>query len=214
MATRKHTKLAQPSAKNTSKKDDSTSSAEANASDVETQRDSEVNAMTQPEDSRQSDGSFSDIQEALRVAHPRGSREQPEEVTKRHRQKENIYRSSCARALVPWSLQALKDKSTGPPREVASTPQQRSPFLQGPVTGLRIMYPADECQSSLKHQQIHLCRTLHHWEKPTSRTWKYSSRSRSIIWKNDSPPGSNTVQATLVSIHPHEEVPTPTKLRL
>ncbi|KAF2550477.1 hypothetical protein F2Q68_00034504 [Brassica cretica] len=152
--------------------------------------------LTWREDSRQSDGSFSDIQEALRVAHPRGSREQPEEVTKRHRQKENIYRSSCARALVPWSLQALKDKSTGPPREVASTPQQRSPFLQGPVTGLRIMYPADECQSSLKHQQIHLCRTLHHWEKPTSRTWKYSSRSRSIIWKNDSPPGSNTVQAS------------------
>ena len=158
------------------------------------------------------------------MAHPRGSREQPEEVTKRHRQKENIYRSSCARALVPRSLQVLKDKSTGPPREVASTPQQRSPFLQGPVTGLRTMYPADECQSSLKHQQVHLRRTLHHWEKPTwvtrpeskscrplkykikvpnptrspsnrSRTCKYSSRPRSTIWKNDSPPGSNTVHA-------------------
>ncbi|WZZ61289.1 hypothetical protein YC2023_061396 [Brassica napus] len=39
------------------------------------------------EDSRQSDGSFSDIQETLRVVHLRGSRKQPEEVTKRHRQK-------------------------------------------------------------------------------------------------------------------------------
>ena len=48
MATRKCTKLAQPSAKNTSKKDDPTSSAEANTSDVETQSDSEVNATTQP----------------------------------------------------------------------------------------------------------------------------------------------------------------------
>ncbi|KAH0880093.1 hypothetical protein HID58_067487, partial [Brassica napus] len=62
-----------------------------------------------------------------------------------------------------------EDKSTGPPREVASTPKQRSPFLQGPVTGLRTLYPADECQSSLKHQQVHLCRTLHHWEKPTRK---------------------------------------------
>ncbi|KAH0906060.1 hypothetical protein HID58_037887 [Brassica napus] len=156
---------------------------------------------------KQSDESFSDIQETLRVAHPRGSREQAEEVTKRHRHKKNIYRSSCARALVPRSLQALKDKSTGPPREVASTPQQRSPFLQGLVTGLRTLYPADECQSSLKHQQVHLRRILHHWEKPTwvtrpeikscrplkykikvpnptrspsnrSRTWNYSSRPR------------------------------------
>ncbi|KAH0874814.1 hypothetical protein HID58_072176 [Brassica napus] len=122
------------------------------------------------EDSRQSDGSFGDIQETLRVAHPRGSREQPEEVTKRHRQKENIYRSSCVRALVPRSLQVLEDKSTGPVREVASTPQQRSSFLQGPDTGLRTLYPADECQSSLKHQQVHLRRTLHHWEKPTTRS--------------------------------------------
>ena len=49
MATRKRTKLAQPSAKKTSKKDDLTSSAEANTSDIETQPDSEVNATTQPE---------------------------------------------------------------------------------------------------------------------------------------------------------------------
>ncbi|WZY72304.1 hypothetical protein YC2023_004544 [Brassica napus] len=55
------------------------------------------------------------------------------EVGPRH--KENIYRSSCARALVPRNLQVLKDKSTGPPGEVSSTPQQRSPFLRGPVTG-------------------------------------------------------------------------------
>ncbi|KAL0706959.1 hypothetical protein Bca4012_073385 [Brassica carinata] len=49
MATRKCAKLTQPSAENTSKKDDSTSSAKANASDIETQQDSEINAMTQPE---------------------------------------------------------------------------------------------------------------------------------------------------------------------
>ena len=49
MATRKRTKLAQASAENTLKKDDSTSSAEANASDIETQHNFEVNAMTQPE---------------------------------------------------------------------------------------------------------------------------------------------------------------------
>ena len=49
MATRKRPKLAQPSAENISKKDDSISSAEANASDIETQHDSEVNTMTQPE---------------------------------------------------------------------------------------------------------------------------------------------------------------------
>ena len=36
MVTRKRAKLAQPSAKNTSKKDDSISSAEVNASDIET----------------------------------------------------------------------------------------------------------------------------------------------------------------------------------
>ena len=49
MATRKRAKLAKPLAENTSKKDDSTSSAEANALDIETQHDSEVNAMTQLE---------------------------------------------------------------------------------------------------------------------------------------------------------------------
>ena len=49
MVNHKRTKLAQPFAKDTSKKDDSTSSAEANASDIETQPDSEVNATTQPE---------------------------------------------------------------------------------------------------------------------------------------------------------------------
>ncbi|KAL0689610.1 hypothetical protein Bca4012_089288 [Brassica carinata] len=49
MATRKHAKLTQPSAENTSKKDDSTSSAKANASYIKTQHDSEINAMTQPE---------------------------------------------------------------------------------------------------------------------------------------------------------------------
>ncbi|KAF2568633.1 hypothetical protein F2Q68_00025780 [Brassica cretica] len=45
----KRTKLAQPSAENTSKKVDSTSCAEANASDIETQLDSKVNTVTQPE---------------------------------------------------------------------------------------------------------------------------------------------------------------------
>ncbi|KAF2578893.1 hypothetical protein F2Q68_00005859 [Brassica cretica] len=49
MATRKRTKLTQPSAKNTSKKDDPISSAEANTLDIGTQSDSEVNATTQPE---------------------------------------------------------------------------------------------------------------------------------------------------------------------
>ncbi|XP_013632767.1 PREDICTED: uncharacterized protein LOC106338299 [Brassica oleracea var. oleracea] len=49
MATRKRTKLAHPSAENTSKKDDPNSSAEANTSDIKTQPDSEVNATTQPE---------------------------------------------------------------------------------------------------------------------------------------------------------------------
>ncbi|KAH0936548.1 hypothetical protein HID58_013665 [Brassica napus] len=73
-----------------------------------------------------------------------------------------VVRNRNSQALVPRSLKVLKDKSTGPPREVASTPQQRSLFLQGPVTSLRTMYPADECQSSLKHQQVHLRRTLHH----------------------------------------------------
>ena len=49
MATRKRTKLAQPSAENTSKKDDSISSADANVSDIETQHDSEVDTTTQLE---------------------------------------------------------------------------------------------------------------------------------------------------------------------
>ncbi|KAH0878460.1 LOW QUALITY PROTEIN: hypothetical protein HID58_065854 [Brassica napus] len=35
------------------------------------------------------------------------------------------------------------------------------------LLGLRTMHPADECRSSLKHQQVHLRRTLRHWEKPT-----------------------------------------------
>ena len=46
MATRKRTKLAQPSAKNTSKKDDSISTADANASEIETQHHSEVDTIT------------------------------------------------------------------------------------------------------------------------------------------------------------------------
>ncbi|KAF3526919.1 hypothetical protein F2Q69_00047855 [Brassica cretica] len=146
-------------------------------------KESRIRQSTRMEDSRQSDGSFSDIQETLRVAHPRGSREQPEEVTKRHRQKEIIYRSPCDRALVQRSLQVLKDKSTGPPREEDSTPQQRSPFLQGPVTGLRTLYPADECQSSLKHQQVHLRRTLHHWDKPTWVTRQESKSCRQLKYK-------------------------------
>ncbi|KAH0917433.1 LOW QUALITY PROTEIN: hypothetical protein HID58_025093, partial [Brassica napus] len=50
--------------------------------------------------------------------------------------KESRIRQSTRKALVPRSLQVLKDKSTVPPREVASTPQQRSPFLQGPITEL------------------------------------------------------------------------------
>ncbi|KAH0854011.1 hypothetical protein HID58_092701 [Brassica napus] len=156
--------------------------------------------------------------------HPSTSCKKRKFPVKDSRIRQSTRKSSYARALVPRSLQVLKDKSTSPPREVASTPQQRSAFLQGPVTGLRTLYPADECQSSLKHQQVHLRRTLHHWEKPTwvtrpeskscrplkykikvpnptrspsnrSETWKYSSRPRSTIWKNDSPPGSNTVHA-------------------
>ena len=47
-ATRKRMKIAQPSAENTSKKDDSTSSANANASNVETQHDSEVDTTEHP----------------------------------------------------------------------------------------------------------------------------------------------------------------------
>ena len=42
-------KLTQPSAENTSKKDDQTSSAGENASDIEIQPDSKVNPVTQPE---------------------------------------------------------------------------------------------------------------------------------------------------------------------
>ena len=49
MATHKRTKLAQPSAENISKKDDSISSADANASDTETQHDSKAGTTTQPE---------------------------------------------------------------------------------------------------------------------------------------------------------------------
>ena len=49
MATRKRTKLAQPSAENTSKKEDLTSSAEANTSNIKTQPDSKVDATTQLE---------------------------------------------------------------------------------------------------------------------------------------------------------------------
>ena len=49
MVSRKRTKLTQPSVENTSKKDDQTSSAGANASDIKIQPDSKVNAVTQPE---------------------------------------------------------------------------------------------------------------------------------------------------------------------
>ena len=49
MVSHKRTKLTQPSAKNNSKKDDPTSSAGANASDIEIQPDSKVNPVTQPE---------------------------------------------------------------------------------------------------------------------------------------------------------------------
>ncbi|KAL0645802.1 hypothetical protein Bca4012_044093 [Brassica carinata] len=48
-ATRKRTKLARPSAENTSKKDASVSSASVNASEIETQHDSEVDTITPPE---------------------------------------------------------------------------------------------------------------------------------------------------------------------
>ncbi|KAF3490297.1 hypothetical protein F2Q69_00053114 [Brassica cretica] len=48
-ATRKRMKLARPSVENTSKKDDSVSSAEVNASEIETQHDSEVDTITPPE---------------------------------------------------------------------------------------------------------------------------------------------------------------------
>ncbi|KAF3508197.1 hypothetical protein F2Q69_00009656 [Brassica cretica] len=49
MANRKRTKIDQSSAKNASRKDDLTSSADTNASDVETQQESEADATTQPE---------------------------------------------------------------------------------------------------------------------------------------------------------------------
>uniref|UniRef100_A0A0D3BXY7 Uncharacterized protein n=1 Tax=Brassica oleracea var. oleracea TaxID=109376 RepID=A0A0D3BXY7_BRAOL len=48
MATRKSTKTAQPSAENASKKDDLISSADANASDIETQHDSKADNTTRP----------------------------------------------------------------------------------------------------------------------------------------------------------------------
>ncbi|KAL0747566.1 hypothetical protein Bca101_029568 [Brassica carinata] len=48
-ANRKRTKIDQSSAKNASRKDDLTSSADANASDVETQHESDADATTQPE---------------------------------------------------------------------------------------------------------------------------------------------------------------------
>ncbi|KAF2604162.1 hypothetical protein F2Q70_00025783 [Brassica cretica] len=167
---------------------------------------SRIRQSTRKENSRQSDGSFSDIQETLRVAHPRGSREQPEEVTKR--QKKNIYRSSCARALVPRSFEVLKDKSTGPPREVASRPQQRPPFLQGPVTGP---------EPGSTHQDHGL---------PSGKTTILQVLTRTRPKKKSEKGKQRTVHyrhaemerlRTLVSIHPHEEVSTPTpttKLRL
>ena len=49
MANRKRTKIDQSSAKNASRKDDLTSSADANASDVETQHKSEADTTTLPE---------------------------------------------------------------------------------------------------------------------------------------------------------------------
>ena len=48
-ANRKRTKIGQSSAKNVSRKDDLTSSADANASGVETQHESEADTTTQPE---------------------------------------------------------------------------------------------------------------------------------------------------------------------
>ena len=48
-ANRKRTKIDQSSAKNASRKDDLTSSADANASDVKTHHESEADATTQPE---------------------------------------------------------------------------------------------------------------------------------------------------------------------
>ena len=51
MITRKHTKIAQPSAENTSKKDNSTSSADVNASNVEIQHDSEADTIEHPDQS-------------------------------------------------------------------------------------------------------------------------------------------------------------------
>ncbi|KAH0873504.1 hypothetical protein HID58_070866 [Brassica napus] len=80
--------------------------------------------------------------------HPSTSCKKQKFPVKESKIRQSTRKSSCARALVPRSLQVLKDKSTGPPREVASTPQQRSPFLQGPVTGLRTLYPADESSPS------------------------------------------------------------------
>ncbi|WZZ27118.1 hypothetical protein YC2023_010519 [Brassica napus] len=205
------------------------------------------------EDSRQSDGSFSVIQETLRVAHPRGSRERAEEVTKRHRQKENIYRSSCARALVQRSLQVLKDKSTGPPREVASTPQQRSPFLQGPVTtsaspsplnptSLRETYVGyktgkqilssteiqDQGPESYKitfervqNLEVLIKTPVYHLEKQLSSRFQHGpglrrnqkkGKQRPVHYKHAEMERLRLAKLhmTLVSIHSHEEVPTPT----
>ncbi|XP_048617119.1 uncharacterized protein LOC125589029 [Brassica napus] len=50
MTKRKCTKITQPSAENTSTKDDLASSAEATSSDIKNQHDSEANATTQPEE--------------------------------------------------------------------------------------------------------------------------------------------------------------------
>ena len=50
-ATCKRTKIAQPSAENTSRKDDSTSSADENASNVEIQHDSEADTTEHPDQS-------------------------------------------------------------------------------------------------------------------------------------------------------------------
>ncbi|WZY72279.1 hypothetical protein YC2023_004519 [Brassica napus] len=143
-------------------------------------KESRIRQSTRKEDSRQSDGSFSDIQETLRVAHPRGSREQPEEVTKRHRQKENIYRSSCARALVPRSLKALKDKSTGPPRELTEASASPSPPNPTSMEETYVGYkPESKSCRSLKYK----IKVPNLTRSPSnrSRTWKYSSRPRSTI---------------------------------
>uniref|UniRef100_M4FI79 Uncharacterized protein n=1 Tax=Brassica campestris TaxID=3711 RepID=M4FI79_BRACM len=55
------------------------------------------------------------------------------------------------------------------------------------------MYPADECQSLLKHQQVHLRRNVHHWEKPTWVTRAAISGSMAASGLQKRPSGPNNI---------------------